>query len=197
MPYWIWLGGKKWFQGHGEKRAVMTRRKEMVSGSRKWASQHDPEERNGLRVKEAGKSAWPGGEKRFLGQGKNRIAMTRRRKKISRSRKEPDCHDPEEKTGFWVKERTGLPWPGGENWFLGQGKNQIAMTRRKEMISGSRKQASQHDLEERNDFWIKGRGRWCHNVYMKSLGKEVVTGVKRKIIVRPMQIEERKSIWAG
>ena len=35
----------------------MTRRKEMVSGSRKWASQHDPEERNGLRVKEAGKSA--------------------------------------------------------------------------------------------------------------------------------------------
>ena len=32
---------------------------------------------------------------------------------------------------------------------------------------------------------------------MKSLGKDVVTGVKRKIIVRPMQIEERKSIWAG
>ena len=30
--------------------------------------------------------------------------MTRRRKKISRSRKEPDCHDPEKKTGFWVKE---------------------------------------------------------------------------------------------
>ena len=35
--------------------------------------------------------------------------MTRRRKKISRSRKEPDCHDPEKKTGFGVKERTGLP----------------------------------------------------------------------------------------
>ena len=30
--------------------------------------------------------------------------MTRRRKKISRSRKEPDCHDPEEKKDFWVKE---------------------------------------------------------------------------------------------
>ena len=55
----------------------------MVSGSRKQANQHDPEEK-----------------KRFLGQGKNRIAMTRRRKKISRSRKEPDCHDPEEKKDF-------------------------------------------------------------------------------------------------
>ena len=59
----------------------------MISRSRKQANQHDPEEK-----------------KRFLGQGKNRIAMTRRRKKISRSRKEPDCHDPEKKTGFWVKE---------------------------------------------------------------------------------------------
>ena len=65
----------------------MTWRKEMVSGSRKWASQHDPEEK-----------------KRFLGQGKNRIAMTRRRKLVSGSRKEPDCHAPEKKTGFWVKE---------------------------------------------------------------------------------------------
>ena len=64
--------------------------------------------------------------------------MTRRRKKISRSRKEPDCHDPEKKTGFWVKERTRLPCPREENWFLGQGKNRIAMTWRKEMISGSR-----------------------------------------------------------
>ena len=35
----------------------MTRGKEMVSESRKWASQHDLEERNGLRVKEVGKSA--------------------------------------------------------------------------------------------------------------------------------------------
>ena len=35
----------------------MTWRKEMVSGSRKQANQHDPEERNGLRVKEVGKSA--------------------------------------------------------------------------------------------------------------------------------------------
>ena len=35
--------------------------------------------------------------------------MTWRGKMISRSRKEPDCHDPEEKKDFWVKERTGLP----------------------------------------------------------------------------------------
>ena len=28
---------------------------------------------------------------------------------ISGSRKEPDCHDPEEKNDFWVKERAGLP----------------------------------------------------------------------------------------
>ena len=65
----------------------MTRRKEMVSGSRKQANQHDPEEK-----------------KRFLGQGKNRIAMTRRRKKISRSRKQASQHDPEETKDFWVKE---------------------------------------------------------------------------------------------
>ena len=64
----------------------------MISRSRKQANQHDPEEK-----------------KRFLGQGKNRIAMTRRRKLVSGSRKEPDCHDTEKKTGFWVKERTGLP----------------------------------------------------------------------------------------
>ena len=65
----------------------MTWRKEMVSGSRKQANQHDPEEK-----------------KRFLGQGSRRVSMTRRRKKIFGSRKEPDCHDPEEKKDFWVKE---------------------------------------------------------------------------------------------
>lgn len=32
------------------------------------------------------------------------------------------------------------------------------MTRRRKKISRSRKQASQHDLEERSDFWIKGKG---------------------------------------
>ena len=152
MPYWIWLGGKKWFQGQGSRQASMTWRKEMVSGSRKWASQHDPEERNGLRVKEAGKSAWPGGKKWSQGQGSGQVSMTRRRKKISRSRKEPDCHDPEEKTGFWVKERTRLPWPGEEKRFLGQGKNQIAMTRRRKKISRSRKEPDCHDPEEKKDF---------------------------------------------
>ena len=35
--------------------------------------------------------------------------MTRRRKKISRSRKQANQHDLEEKKDFWVKERTGLP----------------------------------------------------------------------------------------
>ena len=60
----------------------------MVSGSRKQANQHDPEEK-----------------KRFLGQGKNRIAMTRRKEMISGSRKEPDCHDPEERNDFWIKGR--------------------------------------------------------------------------------------------
>ena len=59
----------------------------MVSGSRKQANQHDPEEK-----------------KRFLGQGKNRIAMTRRRKKISRSRKWANQHDLEERNGLRVKE---------------------------------------------------------------------------------------------
>ena len=27
------------------------------------------------------------------------------------------------------------------------------------MIFGSRKQASQHDLEEKNDFWVKEAGK--------------------------------------
>ena len=35
--------------------------------------------------------------------------MTQRRKLVSGSRKETDCHDLEEKKDFWVKERTGLP----------------------------------------------------------------------------------------
>ena len=47
--------------------------------------------------------------------------MTRRRKKISRSRKQAGQHDLEKK-----------------KWFLGQGSRQVSMTRRKEMISGSR-----------------------------------------------------------
>ena len=59
--------------------------------------------------------------------------MTQRGKLISRSRKEPDCHDPERKNGFWVKKRTGLPLPGEEK-----------------MISRSRKQANQHDPEEKS-----------------------------------------------
>ena len=33
------------------------------------------------------------------------------------------------------------------------------MTWRKEMVSGSRKWASQHDLEEKNDFWVKEAGK--------------------------------------
>ena len=78
--------------------------------------------------------------------------MTWRKEKISRSRKQAIQHDPEEKIGFWVKERTGLQLPGGEKRFLGQGSGQISMTWRKEMVSGSRKWASQHDPEERKDF---------------------------------------------
>ena len=35
----------------------MTQRGKKISRSRKWASQHDPEERNDFWVKEAGKSA--------------------------------------------------------------------------------------------------------------------------------------------
>ena len=66
----------------------MTQRKEMVSGSRKQANQHDPEEK-----------------KRFLGQGKNRIAMTRRRKLVSGSRKQASQHDPEKRNDFWIKGR--------------------------------------------------------------------------------------------
>ena len=31
------------------------------------------------------------------------------------------------------------------------------MTRRRQKIFGSRKQANQHDLEEKNDFWVKER----------------------------------------
>ena len=38
-------GGKKWPQGQGSGQVSMTWRKEMVSGSRKWASRHDPEEK--------------------------------------------------------------------------------------------------------------------------------------------------------
>ena len=35
----------------------MTRRRKKISRSRKWANQHDLEERNGFSVKEVGKSA--------------------------------------------------------------------------------------------------------------------------------------------
>ena len=72
----------------------------MVSGSRKQANQHDPEEKKRFLGQGKNRIAMTRRKKRFLGQGKNRIAMTRRRKKISRSRKEPDCHDPEEKKDF-------------------------------------------------------------------------------------------------
>ena len=71
---------------------------------------------------------------------------------VSGSRKQANQHDPEEKKDFWVKEAGKPAWPGGEKRFLGQGSRQASMTRRKEMISGSRKQASQHDPEEKKDF---------------------------------------------
>ena len=64
----------------------------MVFRSRKEASCHDLE-----------KKKW------FLGQGSRQASMTQRGKMISRSRNEPDIHDPEEKNDFWVKERAGLP----------------------------------------------------------------------------------------
>ena len=68
--------------------------------------------------------------------------MTRRRKMISRSRKQAGQHDLEKK-----------------KWFLGQGSRQVSMTRRRKMISRSRKQASQHDPEGKNDFWVKEAGK--------------------------------------
>ena len=36
---------------------------------------------------------------------------------VSGSRKEPDFHDPEKKTGFWVKERTGFHDPEEKTGF--------------------------------------------------------------------------------
>ena len=51
------LEKKKWFLGQGSRQASMTQRGKLISRSRKQANQHDPEERNGLRVKEVGKSA--------------------------------------------------------------------------------------------------------------------------------------------
>ena len=49
---------------------------------------------------------------------------------VFRSRKEASCHDLEKK-----------------KWFLGQGRKRVVMTWRRKMVSGSRKQASQHDPE--------------------------------------------------
>ena len=65
----------------------MTRRRKLISRSRKQAGQHDLE-----------KKKW------FLGQGSRQASMTQRGKMIFGSRKEPDCHDPERKNGFWVRE---------------------------------------------------------------------------------------------
>ena len=59
--------------------------------------------------------------------------MTRRKEKISRSRKQAGQHDLEKK-----------------KWFLGQGSRQASMTRRRKVISRSRKQANQHDPEEKS-----------------------------------------------
>ena len=61
----------------------MTRRKEMISRSRKQAGQHDLE-----------KKKW------FLGQGSGQASMTRRKEKISRSRKQASQHDPEGENDF-------------------------------------------------------------------------------------------------
>ena len=85
--------------------------------------------------------------------------MTQREKMVSRSRKEPDFHDPERKNGFWVKKRTGLPLPGEKKWFLGQGSRQASMTRRGKLISRSRKEPDCHDPERKNDFWVKEAGK--------------------------------------
>ena len=65
----------------------MTRRRKLISRSRKQAGQQDLE-----------KKKW------FLGQGSRQASMTQRGKMIFGSRKEPDCHDPERKNGFWVRE---------------------------------------------------------------------------------------------
>ena len=68
--------------------------------------------------------------------------MTRRRKKISRSRKQAGQHDLEKK-----------------KWFLGQGSRQASMTQRGKMIFGSRKEPDCHDPERKNGFWVKEAGR--------------------------------------
>ena len=66
--------------------------------------------------------------------------MTRRRKKISRSRKQAGQHDLEKK-----------------KWFLGQGSRQASMTRRGKLISRSRKEPDCHDPEGETGFWVKKR----------------------------------------
>ena len=68
--------------------------------------------------------------------------MTRRRKKISRSRKQAGQHDLEKK-----------------KWFLGQGSRQASMTQRGKMIFGSRKEPDCHDPERKNGFWVREAGK--------------------------------------
>ena len=68
--------------------------------------------------------------------------MTRRRKKISRSRKQAGQHDLEKK-----------------KWFLGQGSRQASMTQRGKMIFGSRKEPDCHDPKRKNGFWVREAGK--------------------------------------
>ena len=61
--------------------------------------------------------------------------MTRRRKKISRSRKQAGQHDLEKK-----------------KWFLGQGRKRVVMTWSRNMIPGSRREPDCYDSERKKDF---------------------------------------------
>ena len=98
--------------------------------SRSWGNQkdHDLQEKKEIQVKGNPERPWPAGGKRDSGHGVTRKTMTCRRKKRSRSWRNREDHDLQEKKEIQVMEEQGRPWSTRKKRDPGHEKTGKAMT---------------------------------------------------------------------
>ena len=91
---------------------------------------HDLQEKNEIQIMGKQDRPWPTGGKWNPGHGEPGNAMTYRRKTRSRSWRNREGHDLQEKNEIQVMEKQGMPWSTGGKWNSGHGENGNSMIRR-------------------------------------------------------------------
>ena len=115
---------------HGRTGNCMTYRRKMRSRSWRNRECHDLQEKNEIQIMGKQERPWPTGGKWNPGHGEPGNAMTYRRKTRSRSWRNREGHDLQEKNEIQVMEKQGMPWSTGGKWNSDHRENGNSMIRR-------------------------------------------------------------------